>query len=98
MADLLADPCRRRARARPCLPRATVAAMLIACASLTACAVGPDFTPPDPPPVADYLPPDGRPPGRIYAPGADIPACWWELFQSRHLNELIELAIQHNAD
>ena len=34
----------------------------------------------------------GRP-GGFTLPGADIPPRWWELFRSRHLNDLIEMGI-----
>ena len=30
--------------------------------------------------------------------GSDIPARWWELLHSEHLNELIEYGVLHNAD
>ena len=30
--------------------------------------------------------------------GGDIPARWWEVFRSEHLNELIEYGILQNAD
>jgi len=77
-------------------PRRLLVGML-ALASSAGCTVGPDFKPPEPPPVAGYLPEHDRQPGRIFVP-ADIPARWWEVFRSRHLNELIELGIAHNAD
>src|SRR5262249_24433577 len=35
---------------------------------------------------------------RVVDRGADIPARWWELFGSRHLNALIEQGIILNAD
>src|SRR5262245_23078597 len=78
-------------------PRRLFAEML-ALASLAACTLGPDFKPPDPPPVAGYLPGQDRQVGRIFVPGGDIPARWWEVFRSRHLNELIESGIAHNPD
>ena len=65
------------------------------------CAVGPDYAPPGPPPVSGYLPGNRIAPvvaGRRFIPGADIPERWWELFRSRHLNELIEQGIAHNPD
>ena len=72
---------------------------------LTGCAVGPDFQSPPPPGVTWYLP---RPPGGPAAGdsvagqrllfGADIPDRWWELFRSRHLNDLITQGITHNPD
>jgi len=71
---------------------------MLALTMLASCTLGPDFKSPDAPPVTGYLPAGDRPPGRIYVPGADIPARWWELFRSRPLNDLIETGIAHNAD
>ena len=65
---------------------------------LTGCAVGPDFAPPPAPGVPSYLPGGDRAPGRSLLNGADIPARWWELFRSRHLNELMEHGIAYNGD
>src|SRR5215831_12881941 len=70
-------------------PRWLLAGLLVL-ASLAGCTVGPDFQPPGPPQVADYLPGHDRQVGRIFVPRGDIPARWWEVFRSRHLNELIE--------
>jgi NodT family efflux transporter outer membrane factor (OMF) lipoprotein len=39
-----------------------------------------------------------RVPDRKVVHGSDIPERWWGLFQSRHLNKLVEEAIAHNAD
>jgi NodT family efflux transporter outer membrane factor (OMF) lipoprotein len=72
--------------------------MMLVASMLAGCTLGPDFKVPDAPPIAGFLPAHDRPPGRIFVPGADIPARWWELFQSRHLNDLIEQGIAHNAD
>src|SRR5215468_5744230 len=71
---------------------------LLVLASSAGCTVGPDFQPPGPPQVAGYLPGHDRQVGRIFVPRGDIPARWWEVFRSRHLNELIEAGIAHNAD
>jgi NodT family efflux transporter outer membrane factor (OMF) lipoprotein len=71
---------------------------MLAAVIQSGCALGPDFKVPDPPPVATILPVHDRPLGRIFAPGADIPARWWELFRSHHLNALIEQGIAHNPD
>jgi NodT family efflux transporter outer membrane factor (OMF) lipoprotein len=68
--------------------------------ALCGCTLGPDFAPPEPPPVASYLPPGGPRDGagvRIRH-GSDIPAQWWELFGSRALNDLIEQGLRHNPD
>ena len=91
-----ARPLRRRARAFQRMRRLLHA--MLALSMLASCTLGPDFKPPDPPPVTGYLPAHDRPPGRIYAPGSDIPARWWEVFRSRHLNDLIQMGIAHNAD
>ena len=72
-------------------------AALTSAAFAASCTVGPDFIPPQPPPVADYGPAD-RPVGRPFVMGADIPAGWWELFQSPHLSFLVEQGIEHNAE
>jgi NodT family efflux transporter outer membrane factor (OMF) lipoprotein len=71
---------------------------MLALSMLASCTLGPDFKSPDAPPVSGYLPAGDRPLGRIFAPGADIPPRWWELFRSRHLNDLIEMGIAHNPD
>jgi NodT family efflux transporter outer membrane factor (OMF) lipoprotein len=70
---------------------------------LTGCAVGPNFQTPDAPDVTGYLARGGTStnaaiPGQILARRAEIPDRWWELFQSKHLNALIEQGIAQNAD
>src|SRR5207253_7264287 len=68
-------------------------------AMLTSCAVGPDFRSPDPPAVTGYLGKRGEAvPGQRLAFGADIPARWWELLQTRHLNERITQGSSYNPD
>src|SRR5262249_7139208 len=70
------------------------------------CAVGPDFQIPGPPSVSSYLskaPLPGSPageqvPGQKLMRGGDIPARWWELFRSRHLNQLIADGVARNAE
>lgn len=73
---------------------------------LSNCTVGPDFRPPAAPDVNGYLPGE-RATGAVTTAGAsaprpafdrDIPAHWWELFRSQHLNGLIRQGIVHNAD
>jgi NodT family efflux transporter outer membrane factor (OMF) lipoprotein len=83
------------------LRRLSFAAPFLAASILTGCAVGPDFVPPEPPPVAGYLPGadvNERVLGKAFLYGADIPSRWWELFRSQALNDLIEQGIRHNAD
>jgi len=75
---------------------------------LGGCAVGPDFKRPDPPKTDAYLP-DSPPTDFVAAgiPGGeaqtivrnlDIPGQWWQVFQSRPLNGLIEHALTANPD
>ena len=75
----------------------------------SACAVGPNFKPPAPPPISSYTQQaqsqttaatPGVPGGAAQhlVSGADIPADWWTLFHSRALNDLIEQALAHNPD
>jgi NodT family efflux transporter outer membrane factor (OMF) lipoprotein len=66
---------------------------------LSGCTVGPNFEPPAPPPVAGYLPRDGRPqlaPPKVVV--GEIPYRWWELFRSKALSRLIEEGFAHNPD
>lgn len=78
------------------------------CAALSGCAVGPDFLRPKPPATDTYLP-EGPPAEFVAAdiPGGeaqaivrnlDIPGQWWQVFQSRPLNGLIEHALLANPD
>ena len=74
----------------------------------TACAVGPDFKRPAPPPVRQFtaapLPlatspvnvKDGEP--QKFVSGADITAQWWSLFHSQALDALIAQALKSNPD
>jgi NodT family efflux transporter outer membrane factor (OMF) lipoprotein len=70
------------------------------------CSIGPDFEPAQPPPVTGYLSQQAtsgsssakRVLGGLFVAGADVPSRWWELFRSRHLSELVEQGIIHNAD
>lgn len=77
-------------------------------ATLSACAVGPDFERPAKPDVAAYdstpLPPQtdsvkgDAGVAQQFAYGQDIPAAWWELFHSEPLNQLIAQALKSNPD
>jgi NodT family efflux transporter outer membrane factor (OMF) lipoprotein len=81
---------------------------LLAAALVSGCAVGPDFEVPSAPDISRYT--DARLPAATassntqggdaqrFAFGRDIPAEWWTLFRSRHLNRLIERAIAENAN
>src|SRR5262245_33666989 len=69
---------------------------------LSGCALGPDFVPPEAPPVSGYLPTQRvtgtSAQGQTLRFGADVPERWWQLFGSRALNDLIEQGVHHNAD
>jgi NodT family efflux transporter outer membrane factor (OMF) lipoprotein len=85
------------------LRRLTTLALL---AAVSACAVGPNFHRPQPPPAADY----GSAPARgstASAPGTggtaqqftggmDIPGEWWTLFRSPKLTAMVEQALKAN--
>jgi NodT family efflux transporter outer membrane factor (OMF) lipoprotein len=72
---------------------------------ISGCAVGPDFKRPSPPPVKSYT---SQPLTQAksaeaasvhpqqFAEGRDIPAEWWTLFHSPHLNQLVEQALKAN--
>ncbi|HEX8043560.1 efflux transporter outer membrane subunit [Candidatus Deferrimicrobium sp.] len=75
-------------------------------AALAGCAVGPDYRRPAPPAVASYTA-EALPAGTATAPGVagatqrfvsggDIPARWWELFQSRALDRWIREALANS--
>jgi NodT family efflux transporter outer membrane factor (OMF) lipoprotein len=73
---------------------------------MSACAVGPDFERPAPPPVKSYTAEPLTKPAaskghtgiqpQQFLEGRDIPAEWWELFHSSRLNELVEQALKAN--
>jgi len=85
-----------------------VAAPLIAAALLGACAVGPDFAPPEAPDVTGYTPerlgatteaaatPGGE--AQHFVTDLDLPGQWWTLFHSKPLNSLVEKALAANPD
>ena len=91
--------------------RITAAALV---ASLSACAVGPNFKRPAPPAATgdggapsqgDITTAEGKGAaagagGNVqhFVAGADIPGQWWTLFQSPKLNHLIEQALKANPD
>ncbi len=91
------------------LPRRRALAVAMAVA-LTGCAVGPDFKSPAPPRVADAAQPytatpmpaaTASSPGRggeaqSLVAGQDVPALWWQVFQSPALDALIRSALEHS--
>jgi len=94
----------------PPQPRLALPAAIALALSLAGCAVGPDFKPPAPPRVADAAQPytatplpaaTASAPGRggaaqRYALGQDVPALWWQVFQSPALDRLIRSALEHS--
>jgi NodT family efflux transporter outer membrane factor (OMF) lipoprotein len=91
--------------ARPALICVTTLALV---ASLTDCAVGPNFKRPTPPADSNYgsAPAQGETaasPGtggdtQRFVAAMDIPAQWWTLFQSPKLDGLIEQAMKANPN
>ena len=81
---------------------------LLGFASLSGCAVGPDFKSPESPKAGRYT--AEALPGTIasaqtvggeaqrFVDGRDIPAQWWTLFRSPALNSLIEEALRNNPN
>jgi NodT family efflux transporter outer membrane factor (OMF) lipoprotein len=82
---------------------------LLAAGCLAGCTVGPDFLRPDPPKDKTYLS-DAPVDGTVAVPDVlggeaqrfvadlDIPAQWWQVYQSRPLNDLIERSLKANPD
>jgi NodT family efflux transporter outer membrane factor (OMF) lipoprotein len=77
-------------------------------ASLTACAVGPNFKRPSPPTTSGYgsAPMQGEAntagstdsSTQRFVAGMDIPSQWWTLFKSPQLDRLVEQALKANPD
>jgi NodT family efflux transporter outer membrane factor (OMF) lipoprotein len=85
--------------------RRRLAGVALAALLPCACAVGPDFQPPEAPDVATFLPAEATGtikkdsvPGRTIVHGADVPPNWWELFRSPSLDRLVEDGLAHNQD
>ncbi len=99
-ADTSNDAAAQRGRGA----RARSACTLAAAAAISGCAlVGPDYQAPAAPQAARYTEAPLAPQtasaaaaagaAQRYAPGADIPADWWELFRSEALGKLVRMAI-----
>ncbi len=88
--------------------RTIASAVLLTASTLTACAVGPDYTRPAAPGVRAYtvepLATTAATAGVVaggaqrFVSGADIAADWWTLLHSKSLDRLIERALAHNPD
>jgi NodT family efflux transporter outer membrane factor (OMF) lipoprotein len=84
-----------------------IAAVALA-ASVSACAVGPDFKRPAPPAATGYgsAPSQGETSSvegtagdaQRFVAGMDVPADWWTLFQSPALSRLVEAALKGNPN
>jgi NodT family efflux transporter outer membrane factor (OMF) lipoprotein len=86
------------------LSRLTACALM---ASLTACAVGPNFKRPAPPAATDYGSASATRTAasnaavgetQRFVAGMDIPEQWWTLFRSPTLNRLVEQALRGNPN
>ncbi len=76
--------------------------------ALASCMVGPNFEDPAPPAVEGYTPEKLQTrtastnvqagASQRFNPQMDVPGKWWELFQSKPLNKLVELAIANSPD
>jgi NodT family efflux transporter outer membrane factor (OMF) lipoprotein len=73
-------------------PQIAAAGALLSALMLSACAVGPDFKTPEPPPAQGYIP------GQVITGSTDVPGRWWERFRSPPLNRLIDDGIAFNTD
>ena len=68
---------------------------------LVACAVGPDFQAPAPPETKNYLPAEkktsiGDHDDALFSTQMALSAEWWELFESKELNQLVQVALVKN--
>ncbi len=83
------------------------ARILLACAPLCSCAVGPNFKAQPAPRTAGFVAPGELPPSTAHTPGLggdaqhfvaglDIPGQWWTLFHSPQLNALIERGLANS--
>src|SRR5690242_18142130 len=88
--DLVVRASLRRVSIRP----RVVAAMgaVVSTLMLNACAVGPDFKSPEPPPAPGYFP------GQRINTSTNIPGNWWQRFRSPQLDRLIDDGIAYNSD
>ena len=94
----------RHAHAR----RSPVCMGLAAVLLLSACAVGPDFKVPEPPPINGFTPEShpaataasGGAGGQAqrFAVGRDIPGEWWKVFHNKDLDGLITMALEANPN
>lgn len=102
-------PRRSEPDARAAAARWSLALWMAAAASgMAACAVGPSFNRPAPPPDSGYgaAPSSGATPGADAPAGnpqrlvadMDVPSEWWTLFKSPRLDRLVERALKGNPN
>ena len=82
--------------------------LLLGCALLAGCTVGPDYKSPAPPATSGFIkqspadtasaPTPSAGNVQYFAPGADIPADWWTVFHSDPLDQLVRQALANRAD
>ena len=82
----------------PTLPKIRLAASLAAALALSGCAIGPDYQRP-----SSWLPTafSEAPPAAAQqdaTPSSAVDARWWSLFADTTLNELVDQALENNAD
>ena len=76
--------------------RALLTTVPLLALALSACAVGPDFTPPKAPAVNTY---GGNAPDKAgIALGKTAPAAWWTSFRSDKLDKVVAMALAANHD
>jgi len=98
----------RLARASKVGVAASAFGLTVLSVAISACAVGPNFSPAPAPDVAGYVkgkltsadPGKGPPsiPGQRFITGADVSARWWAAFKSQPLNELVRQSVNHNPN
>jgi NodT family efflux transporter outer membrane factor (OMF) lipoprotein len=73
---------------------------LAALLATVGCKVGPNFTPPAPPPVTEYgaapLPPLGDGDAQRFLKGQEVSGAWWTTFGSPELTRRVEQALAHS--
>lgn len=71
---------------------ASITRIIVLC-TLSACAVGPDFKRPQAPTADSFTRGASRP-----ASSVSVSAQWWQVYESKELEHLIELALKHNPN
>ena len=93
-------PARQRPPMGPWVRRFAAAGLT----ALAACTLGPDFKRPEPPATKTYTEegdrqptvPEAKEKEQHFELGKKISGQWWSLFRSQRLNEVLDMAVQHN--